>query len=110
MTANRFKVNDVLAYTWGYEQTNCDFFQVVKVTPKTITVREIAGRETFDGPTAMTGRAKPWINRFIGEPLRKTVKDCSILQPGEEQPTQYVSFDYGVARPYRSPVAVSHYH
>ena len=68
---NKLKTNDVLAYTWGYDQTNCDFFQVVKTTAKTATVRPIAQTETSDGPQTMTGRARPIINRFTGPAIRK---------------------------------------
>ena len=37
MTKNGFKgfeVGDILVATWGYDQTNADFFEVVKKTPK----------------------------------------------------------------------------
>jgi hypothetical protein len=36
-----FKVGDILVNSWGYEQTNIDFFQVTEVKEKTILVREI---------------------------------------------------------------------
>jgi hypothetical protein len=37
-------VGDVLHYSWGYEQTNCDFFQVIGLTPKGVKIREITSR------------------------------------------------------------------
>lgn len=40
---NSFAVGDLLKYSWGYDQTNVEFFQVVATTAKTITVRAIAG-------------------------------------------------------------------
>lgn len=36
-------VGDKLCSTWGYDQTNYDFFEVIKVTEKTVTVKELGG-------------------------------------------------------------------
>lgn len=35
------RVGDILVASWGYEQTNVDFFQVTAVTDKTVTFGEI---------------------------------------------------------------------
>lgn len=40
---------DILSCSWGYDQTRVDFYQVVKVTAKTVTVREIAKRYVTRG-------------------------------------------------------------
>ena len=46
-----YKVGDILYTSWGYDQTNIEFFQVVAVPSlKSITIREIAGQQT-DTPT-----------------------------------------------------------
>jgi hypothetical protein len=34
-------IGDILKDVWGYEQTNVDFYEVVKVTEKTATVRTL---------------------------------------------------------------------
>lgn len=36
-----YKVGDILYSSWGYEQTNLDFFQVVAVTEKSIRIKEV---------------------------------------------------------------------
>jgi hypothetical protein len=36
-----YQVGDMLHGSWGYDQTNCEFYQVVKTTEKTITVRAL---------------------------------------------------------------------
>jgi hypothetical protein len=41
---NPYKVGDLLSNSWGYEQTNWDFCQVVAVGPKSVTVRMVAKR------------------------------------------------------------------
>lgn len=37
-----YKVGDILYISWGYEQTNLDFFQVVAVTEKTVRIVEVS--------------------------------------------------------------------
>lgn len=70
---HNFKVGDILYDSWGYEQTNIDFYQIVRTTKKSVWLRPIAkehGRAT--GP--FSGKVKPIKDEFIGDPIRKTVK------------------------------------
>jgi hypothetical protein len=51
---NYFRVGDILVNSWGYDQTNVDFYQVVELLNKKIKVREIAqsvdnSRDTGNG-------------------------------------------------------------
>ncbi|MDE9429863.1 hypothetical protein [Xenorhabdus bovienii] len=67
-------VNDVLASSWGYEQTNVNFYQVIALHgKKTVIVRKISAKTREDGN--MSGYKKPVLNDFIGEPLRRQVKE-----------------------------------
>jgi hypothetical protein len=36
-----YQVGDIVVNTWGYEQTNVDFYKVISMTGKTIKVQEI---------------------------------------------------------------------
>lgn len=36
-----YKVGDILSTSWGYEQTNVDFYKVIRVLPKQIEVAEL---------------------------------------------------------------------
>ncbi|WP_029179108.1 hypothetical protein [Streptococcus suis] len=36
-------VGDILCAVWGYDQTNYDFYKVIKVTAKTITIEKLNG-------------------------------------------------------------------
>lgn len=38
------KVGDLFSSSWGYDQTNVDFYQVIAVKGKTFTIRPIGGR------------------------------------------------------------------
>lgn len=60
------KKGDVLSCSWGYDQTNVDFYEVTEVTGKAVIIREIATKE---GPGHSTVVPQP--GRFIGAPLRK---------------------------------------
>lgn len=58
-----YKVGDILSSTWGYSMQIVDYYQVIAVTPKMITVREIAGKiVSGDG---MRGESVPLPNVFV---------------------------------------------
>lgn len=40
-----FKVGDIVYASWGYDQTNIDFYQITATTEKTVTFRKIAQKE-----------------------------------------------------------------
>lgn len=63
------KVGDVLNSSWGYDQTNVDFYQVVEVPSKCfVIVREISGTTVSDnGPST---RVKPVKDAFKSDPKR----------------------------------------
>ena len=72
--AHDYKVGDILHGSWGYEQTNCEFYQVVDVpSAQYVTVRKVANLFTENG--FMTGRNMPSVDSFRGEPLRRKVID-----------------------------------
>jgi hypothetical protein len=52
------KPNDILYAAWGYDQTNIDFYKVLKVTSNFATIIEIAKAGTYD-PVSMTGTTMP---------------------------------------------------
>lgn len=59
-------VGTVLVQTWGYDQTNVDFYQVVAVLPKTLRVRPI-GKNYRESPGLfMAGYATPCPGHYAG--------------------------------------------
>lgn len=46
---HKYEVGDILYSSWGYDQTNVDFYEVVKVTKKSIKVVKIAQKVTSAG-------------------------------------------------------------
>lgn len=67
------KVGDILESNWGYEQTNIDFYQVVKTSNSFVTVREIEKVKEYD--TDMTGHSTPVRDSFKGDPIRRKVNN-----------------------------------
>ncbi len=43
------KVGDVFVESWGYDQTNVDFYQVTRAMPKSVEIRAIHGKTVGDG-------------------------------------------------------------
>lgn len=58
-----FKVGDILVSSWGYEQTNVQWYQVVGVTAKSVKIREIKGR--VQETAFMSGESVPIPDAFI---------------------------------------------
>lgn len=80
-TANRkLQVGHILYGTWGYEQTNVDFYQVTALIGETmVELREIEGNTTQETGW-MTGKAVPRADAFTGEPLRRKVTDGDTVR------------------------------
>lgn len=67
------QVGDILHSSWGYDQTNCDFYQVVAlVGKKSVEIIEIGKRYIEDGGY-MSGNSTPIKDNFYGESVRKLV-------------------------------------
>lgn len=65
-----FVVDDILYSSWGYDQTNINFYQVTEVRGKEIQIREIGSRAVGgQGSPSVKVMAEP--NEFIGPPMRK---------------------------------------
>lgn len=71
---NPFKVGDIFYTSWGYDQTNVDWFECIATTDKTVTLREIGSERTET--SYMSGRCTPRKGAFLkdAEPIRVTLK------------------------------------
>lgn len=90
-----FKVGDILHYSWGYEQTNCEFYQVTAATPGRITMRRIAGETVPGSEGFMSCSLLPVRDAFMaGEPEINKIPQPSGMStdsPG------VVAMEFGVA-------------
>ncbi len=74
------EVDDILYSSWGYDQTNVDFYQVVEVVGKcTVIIREIAHKtiEGFGGPSESVVAVK---GSFIGEAMTKRSNSTNCVR------------------------------
>lgn len=67
--SDHWTVGDVIYNSWGYDQTNVDWYQVVEVKPKSIVIREIT--RNYAEQSFMAGPSQPRRNEFHGEPILK---------------------------------------
>lgn len=97
-TPHTLKVGDLLRSTWGYDQTNIDYYQVTALIGKTmVEIREIAQSSRETG--YMQGECTPVPDVFVGEPKRvrpsanNAVKVCSFAYafPCSAEETSYWS-------------------
>jgi hypothetical protein len=63
------QVADIVSNSWGYDQTNVDWYQVVKTTEHFVWLREIAAevKET----SFMSGPSAPKPGQFVSEEITK---------------------------------------
>jgi hypothetical protein len=67
------KVNDILVSSWGYEQTNVDYFQVIEVKGKSCKVCKIHHKIVEGSEGFMSCKVLPIKDQFQGEPFNKLI-------------------------------------
>lgn len=71
-------IGDVFISQWGYEQTNVDFYEVIRISGKSITFRKIE-KETVRFVDSMQKYVKPMPGKFCGDAFRKVVKNRAYI-------------------------------
>lgn len=72
-----YKPGDILASSWGYDQTNVDFYEVIEVTERTIVVRQVA-QECVEGSGGPSEKVVPVPAKYVGEPVKKVVNNGGV--------------------------------
>jgi len=62
-----YQPGDILYASWGYEQTNVDFYQIVAVTERTVTFREVTQRSVDSDARLYSGTCVPVKDSFKDE-------------------------------------------
>ena len=80
---DHYFVGDVLYSSWGYEQTNVEFYQVVEVKGSSVYLREVYQNSSDVHGSPHGGRTQPRRNEFINDKVvRKLVaQDGSVKAP-----------------------------
>jgi len=64
--AHGLAVGDIVYSTWGYEQTNVTFYEVVRLpSGRSATLREIEAETVEDAPGSMTGSSTPKPGQYV---------------------------------------------
>ena len=75
-TKRGLDVGDILKSSWGWEQTNVDYYQVTGMAGKSmVKLRPIASNSKEDG--FMQGSCTPVPDAFTGDEFRRVAKDGS---------------------------------
>ncbi|MCJ7743522.1 MAG: hypothetical protein MUO99_03065 [Dehalococcoidales bacterium] len=78
---NPYKVGDILHHSWGYDQTNCDFYQVVEVKKASVVLRKI-GTKTVPGSEGfMSDSLMPEKDAFITKGFQALTKHDRDITP-----------------------------
>lgn len=78
--SNPCEVGQIFVSTWGYEQTNVDFYQVTEVKGMSVIIRSIRSRVTrYTGDMSNYVTALP--DEFLGSPMLKRISRGYDGQP-----------------------------
>jgi hypothetical protein len=67
------QTGDVFAASWGYDQTNVDFYEVVSTTAKSVRIRKIGQTTVEDHGYSV--RVLPERGNFLGESVTRRVRE-----------------------------------
>jgi hypothetical protein len=67
------KIGDIFRSSWGYDQTNIDYYECTQVIGAMIEIRAIA--QLIEETDHMQGKCTPSKGHYIGEPMRKKVNN-----------------------------------
>lgn len=71
---HQYKIGDILYQSWGYEQTNVDFFEIVEVLPKSVKIRAIYQKMVENSQGFMSEYVTPVSGKYKSEAVTKPVK------------------------------------
>lgn len=73
----KMELGDILVSSWGYDQTNAHFYQIIKISKCFVTVREIdAHRIDCLGPNnyVEVARKTPKRDKFVSNNIRRKIQ------------------------------------
>ncbi len=73
MNHHSLKIGSILYASWGYDQTNIDFYEVTRLIGRTtLELRELAQEATCD-QHGLSGKTRPIPSQYISEPFKKRI-------------------------------------
>ena len=65
------KVGDIFVCSWGYDQTNIDYYKVLAVKNKSVIIAEVSQTRNYTGN--MQGECMPDVDNVVGKPMTKRI-------------------------------------
>lgn len=87
LVKNALVVGDILSASWGYEQTNVDFYEVTEIAGQHVVICKI-GVDSQDTGWAQ-GRCVPQSGAFVGEPMQKLVQYGDQVKVGHTHASKW---------------------
>jgi len=92
----KIQVGSIFHYSWGYDQTNCEFFQVIEKKGRMVIVKEISQKRIGEAVSCMSDYKMPIKDsflkpRFEGDKQGQEIKKKIQFSNGKA----FLSFDYG---------------
>ena len=91
---NPYKLGDILHHSWGYDQTNCDFYQVVEVKKASVVLRKIGAKTVPGSEGFMCNSLMPEKDAFITEGHHALTKYSDNITP--DNPTIFKKVQFYV--------------
>lgn len=63
---DKYQVGAILDSSWGYDQTNYDFYRIQRRTNDTVWLLPLQAQQASNGPASMTGTCVPGEPKEIG--------------------------------------------
>jgi hypothetical protein len=91
-TTHDIVVGDIFEYSWGYDQTNVDYFEVVATTAKTVKIRKIGAHSVPGSEGFMSDKCVPVPGKFVSETI---LTKRPYLSTWRGENIWMLSFDFG---------------
>lgn len=90
---NPFKEGDILHHSWGYDQTNCDYYQVVGVKKASVILKKIMCQSVKGTEGFMCEHVLPVKDAFIEKGSHALTKYSDEITPENPTITKKVSYN-----------------
>lgn len=73
--ADFWQVGDVVYTSWGYDQTNVEYYQILEVKARSVKIQQIAMNSSDQPGGPMGGYAQPRRYEFVGNPYLSPIDE-----------------------------------
>ena len=98
-----YKIGDIFYSSWGYDQTNINFYQVTAVTSKAVKIREILSRRVggSTGSDSMMPVPNSWdpnsreMVKMVSPKGNLKIESYAYAYPWDGKPKEQTAMGYG---------------